>query len=375
MFPLILGLVGAGIQAATEAGKAVAASNAPKPITPEEIKGIYDEEQQRATKGAYSQSMHALQSIAGSGGSAGSQASARRAAMLQSPAAMSDATMAGFGAGTQSAASRVGDMQGARGRQRDTALEIADQWGRVGHSAGILANDVKSGLVANEALSYERQRDQHDMDMRRELMDRLYPKPPGRRRAARRNPTSTSDYRGKLPDGYGTGGGGPVDPLEPPPGEYSDEFSSLLRDSDVRSKTRIKELETMNASLQSQLAAAGGGAASAGRNNAAAAGTFDLAGNLIGSDGLPVDPNEAPAVDDGPVVPPPSDDPRYDTYVAPKVRQGKPEPEVVEFDADEYAAKQAEKQRLDPMPPKKIRKGTPKQVGNFWQLLQTQGRY
>jgi len=339
MFPLILGLVGAGIHAATEAGKAVAAANAPKPISPEEIKGIYDEEQQRATRSAYSQSMHGLQSLAGSGGSAGSQASSRRAAMMQAPAAMSDATMAGYGAGTQSAAARVGDMQGARGAQRNTALEIADQFGRVGHSAGILANDAKSGLVAQEALGYERQQDDRDAEMRRELMDRLYPKQPRRRgaRAARVNPGSTSDYKGKLPDGYGTGGG--------------------MVDSDEHSKTRIKELETMNASLQSQLAAAGGGASAAGGTadqarriptpgSAAATKQWGPIIDFMGKQGTPVDIDEVDVPDDGPVVDPPSNDPRYDTYVAPKGQKARA-PLIREIDADQILEEKKRKKAAD----------------------------
>lgn len=323
VFPLIVGLVGAGIQAATEAGKAIAAANAPKPISPNEIKGIYDEEQQRATKGAYSQSMHALQSLAGSGGSAGSQASARRAAMLQAPSAMADATMAGFGAGTQSAAARVGDMTGARQRETNQAIDVADRFGRVGHSAGILANDLKSGLVAQEALGYDRQRDANDMELRRELMDRLYPKPA---RAARRRPSSnasTSDYRGRLPEGYGTGGGGVM--------------------SDERSKARIQELETMNASLQAQLAAASGG--EAGRRvpsvdqsrrvpTAAEAQISREWGptiDMMGQAGYPVDIDEIEGLDEGTVSPPPASDPKYDTYVPPKKMRP---PLIREVDAD-----------------------------------------
>jgi len=360
MLPLIIGLVGAGIQAATEAGKAIAAANAPKPISPEEIKGIYNEERQRATRGAYSQSMHGLQSLAGSGGSAGSQASSRRAAMMQAPAAMADATQAGYSAGGALAQARVGDMQGARGAQRNTALEIADQFGRVGHSAGILANDVKSGLVAQEALDYERQRDDRDADMRRELMDRLYPRQSGnadpnesdpneyRPRAsavaarglggARVNPGTTSGYGGKLPDGYGTGGG--------------------MVDSDVHSKTRIKELETMNASLQSQLAAAGGGASAAGNPadqarriptpaSAAASKEWGPIIDFMGKQGTPVDIDEVDVPEDGPVVPPPSNDPRYDTYAAPKGPKKTRAPLIREIDADKILEEKKRKKAAD----------------------------
>lgn len=304
VFPLIVGLVGAGIHAATEAGKAIAAANAPKPISPDEIRGIYDEEQQRASRGAYSQSMHALSSLAGSGGSAGSQASARRAAQLQAPEAMSQATMAGIGAGTNSAAARVGDMTGARQRQTNQALDVADAFGRVGHSAGIMANDLKSGMVAQQALGYGRGLPAQGADMESMYPSaRVQPRPPARAQ-------STSDYKGMLPEGYGTM-------------------------SDEHSKMRIQELEGQNASLQAQLAAASGQP-----NGARAMPQTDQSRRVpdidelslaqkyapmvseMGRAGTPVDIDELEGLgEDGEVVPPPANDPKYDTYVAPKPKK------------------------------------------------------
>lgn len=280
----LLGILGASIFAATEAGKAIAASNAPKPLSPESQSAVFDRERDRATRSAYSTGMHSLQSLARSGGSAASQATGLRAAMLAAPEVANQATQAGYSAGAQMGAAKTGRMQDARQAETQQSLGVADQWGRVGNSIGLGVNDLKNGLVAAQALGG----------------------PPGYQRAA-----------------------GPI--------------------SDERSKQRIQELEAQNAALSRQIGgmpAAPAASAPPAFNPAQArtalpqqpAPNPDQSGHVQDVDRMqlaqqyaqlmeeyrrlglePIDIDEMEGLDeeDGPVAPPPANDPKYDTYVPP----------------------------------------------------------
>lgn len=321
MFPL-LGLVAAGIFAAAEAGKAIAASAAPKPLSPESIQKTYRDRRSEATRSAYSQGMHSLQSLARSGGDAGSQASALRAAALAAPEVAGQATMAGYSAGASAAASETGAMQDARSRETNQAFQVADQWGRAANSIGLGVNDAKAGAIAARATHPQAG------PVPSTLM------PQSANNFAPPAPLSYDPYamgRGGVGDGYGTG-------------------------SDARSKTRIRDLEGENARLQSLLQREG---APAGMNDMrapapapASAVSPDQSGAVPDVDRLqlsnelagmldeyrrlglpppdidelaaefPDDPNDVDAV-----VAPPANDPRYDTYVPPP-KPKKPAPDA-----------------------------------------------